>query len=136
MNQRRLTDPDPKEDPEIGTKPPASETPEHRPSLARAVTDQACKNLAEEDGLPRIEARSRTEPGPDHPPQRPVEKTEPPIREDRVKERDGDQPETRITFDPSADRHPRREQEATLYIPGPRARDQGMHIIIIVKYLD
>ncbi|WZH48212.1 hypothetical protein QYS62_009381 [Fusarium acuminatum] len=129
VNQRRPADPDPKEDPEHGTKPPSPETPEHRPSLARAVTDQACKNLAEEDGLPRIEARSRTEPGPDHPPQRPVEKTESPIREDRVKERDGDQPETRITFDPSTDRHPRREQEATLYIPGPRARDQGLPFV-------
>ncbi|KAM0218022.1 hypothetical protein ACHAPA_010990 [Fusarium lateritium] len=129
VNQRRPADPSPKEDPEIGTTAPASKTLEHRPSLARAVTDRACKNVEEEDELPRIETRSRTEPGPDHPSQRPVEKTEPPIREDRVEERDEDQPEARITFDPSTNRHPRREQGATLYIPGPRARDQGLPFV-------
>lgn len=32
-------------------------------------------------------------------------------------------PRTRITFDPSADQHPRNDE--TLYIPGPRERDRG-----------
>lgn len=37
------------------------------------------------------------------------------------------EPEPRITFDPSTNIHPRRD--ATLYIPGPRDRDQGNTII-------
>lgn len=36
---------------------------------------------------------------------------------------DAGKPRTRITFDPSADNHPR--NDATLYIPGPRERDHG-----------
>ncbi|KAF4996166.1 hypothetical protein FGRMN_4658 [Fusarium graminum] len=125
VNRRKPADPDPKEDPEIATELPTSETPEKRPSIGRAVTDGARK---EEDGLPHIGVRSRTVPGPDHTLQGPLEKIEPPVRDDKARGADRSRLETKITFDPSTDRHPRRE-EATLYIPGPRARDQGLPFV-------
>ncbi|KAF9767337.1 hypothetical protein IL306_000128 [Fusarium sp. DS 682] len=118
----------PKEDPEIAADIRLSDVPDKRPELARSVTDRVHKNVAEQDELPPIGARSRTDPAPDHPPQRPVETFSPTIKEEGTKEEDHH--ETRITFDPSADHHPRREQQgATLYIPGPRARDQGLPFV-------
>jgi hypothetical protein len=125
LSRRRPVDLDPKEDPENGADNPLSEVLDKRPGLARSVTERAHKNVAERDALPPIEARSRTDPAPDYPTQqRPVDILSPTIKEENVKEED--QHETRITFDPSTDRHPRHEQqESTLYIPGPRARDQG-----------
>ncbi|KAI3578363.1 cation transport protein-domain-containing protein [Fusarium oxysporum f. sp. albedinis] len=123
LSRRRPVDLDPKEDPENAADNPLSEVLDKRPGLARSVTERVHKNVAEQDALPPIEARSRTDPAPDHPPQRPVDILSPTIKEEKVKE--GDQHETRITFDPSTDHHPRHEQqESTLYIPGPRARDQ------------
>jgi hypothetical protein len=57
-----------------------------------------------------------------------VEDDTPPVKDDKVAEQEANQQGTKITFDPSADHHPRHEQQdSTLYIPGPRARDQGMH---------
>ncbi|ENH75025.1 Low-affinity potassium transport protein [Fusarium oxysporum f. sp. cubense race 1] len=124
LSRRRPVDLDPKEDPENAADNPLSEVLDKRPGLARSVTERVHKNVAEQDALPPIEARSRTDPAPDHPHQRPVDILSPTIKEEKVKE--GDQHETRITFDPSTDHHPRHEQqESTLYIPGPRARDQG-----------
>ncbi|KAF4435729.1 putative potassium transporter TRK-1 [Fusarium austroafricanum] len=121
LSPRRPVNLGPKEDPEIGAEPPFSEETEKRPSLGRAVTERGHKNVAEQDELPPIEARSRTVPAPNHQTHRPVEHISPPIQEDKVTEQDRDQHETRITFDPSTDHHPRHEQqEATLYIPGPR----------------
>ncbi|RKL24485.1 hypothetical protein BFJ68_g488 [Fusarium oxysporum] len=123
LSRRRPVDLDPKEDPENAADNPLSEVLDKRPGLARSVTERVHKNVAEQDALPPIEARSRTDPAPDHPHQRPVDILSPTIKEEKVKE--GDQHETRITFDPSTDHHPRHEQqESTLYIPGPRARDQ------------
>ncbi|EWG51153.1 hypothetical protein FVEG_16760 [Fusarium verticillioides 7600] len=129
LSRRRPVDLDPKEDPENGADNPLSEVLDNRPGLARSVTERVHKNAAERDALPPIEARSRTDPAPDHPTQqRPVDILSPTIKEERVKEED--QHETRITFDPSTDRHPRHEQqESTLYIPGPRARDQGLPFV-------
>ncbi|KAF4343902.1 potassium transporter TRK-1 [Fusarium beomiforme] len=123
LSRRRPADQVPKEDPEIAADIRLSEVPDNRPGLARSVTDRVHKNVAEQDALPPIGARSRTDPAPDHPPRRPAETLSPTIKEEKVKEEDLH--ETRITFDPSTDHHPRREQQgATLYIPGPRARDQ------------
>ncbi|ESU09095.1 hypothetical protein FGSG_04057 [Fusarium graminearum PH-1] len=120
LSRRRAADPDPKEDPEIGAEIPVSEQPGHRPSIARAVTDRVPRNTAEKDVLPQIEARSQTLPAPDQNSQRSVEDGTPPVKDDKVTEHG-----TKITFDPSTDHHPRHEhQDATLYIPGPRARDQ------------
>ncbi|KAK2126155.1 cation transport protein-domain-containing protein [Fusarium oxysporum II5] len=128
LSRRRPVDLDPKEDPENAADNPLSEVLDKRPGLARSVTERVHKNVAEQDALPPIEARSRTDPAPDHPPQRPVDILSPTIKEEKVKE--GDQHETRITFDPSTDHHPRHEQqESTLYIPGPRARDQGLPFV-------
>ncbi|KAG5770317.1 hypothetical protein H9Q73_013244 [Fusarium xylarioides] len=106
-----------------------AEVLDKRPGLARSVTERVHKNVAERDALPPIEARSRIDPAPDHPTQqRPVDILSPTIKEEKAKEED--QHETRITFDPSTDRHPRHEQqESTLYIPGPRARDQGLPFV-------
>lgn len=126
MSRRRALDPDPKEDPEIGTELPIPGLPERRPSIARAVTDHAPRNVAEKDVLPRIEARSQTVPAPDQHSQRSVGNDTPPVKDDTVAEQEVDQHGTKIKFDPSTDHHPRREQQdCTLYIPGPRARDQG-----------
>jgi hypothetical protein len=50
------------------------------------------------------------------------------VNDDKMTDREGVQHGTKITFDPSTDHHPRREQQdSTLYIPGPRARDQGTY---------
>ncbi|RKL45862.1 hypothetical protein BFJ72_g3409 [Fusarium proliferatum] len=129
LSRRRPVDLDPKEDPENVADNPLSEVFDKRPGLARSVTERVHKNVAERDALPPIEARSRTDPAPDHPThQRPVDILSPTIKEETAKE--GDQHETRITFDPSTDHHPRHEQqESTLYIPGPRARDQGLPFV-------
>ncbi|RBR25460.1 uncharacterized protein FIESC28_01698 [Fusarium coffeatum] len=130
VNRRRAADPDPKEDPEIGAELPNSEPPEHRPSIVRAVTDHAPRNVAGKDGLPRIEGRSQTVPAPDHQSQRSVENETSLINDDKMTDRENDQHGTKITFDPSTDHHPRREQQdSTLYIPGPRARDQGLPFV-------
>ncbi|KAG5752431.1 hypothetical protein H9Q69_003045 [Fusarium xylarioides] len=128
LGGRRPVNLDPKEDPENGADP-LSEVLDKRPGLARSVTERVHKNVAERDALPPIEARSRIDPAPDHPTQqRPVDILSPTIKEEKAKEED--QHETRITFDPSTDRHPRHEQqESTLYIPGPRARDQGLPFV-------
>ncbi|KAF5022486.1 hypothetical protein F66182_5458 [Fusarium sp. NRRL 66182] len=128
VRRRRAVDLDPKDDPEAVANPPASDPREQRPALSRAVTDRAQGAIAGRDALPRIEARSRTEPAPDSAASSPVSEEKPTEAQDaKLKEQDGDQHPTRITFDPSADHHPRREQQdATLYIPGPRDRDQGL----------
>ncbi|CAF3655608.1 unnamed protein product [Fusarium graminearum] len=125
LSRRRAADPDPKEDPEIGAEIPVSEQPGHRPSIARAVTDRVPRNTAEKDVLPQIEARSQTLPAPDQNSQRSVEDGTPPVKDDKVTDHG-----TKITFDPSTDHHPRHEhQDSTLYIPGPRARDQGLPFV-------
>ncbi|RGP61477.1 putative potassium transporter trk-1 [Fusarium sporotrichioides] len=130
ISRRRAVDPDPKQDPEIGTELPVSEQPEHRPSIARAVTDRVPRNTAEKDALPQIDARSQTLPAPDQHSQRSVEDDTLTVKDDNVVEQEVNQQGTKITFDPSTDHHPRREnQDSTLYIPGPRARDQGLPFV-------
>ncbi|KAM0555796.1 hypothetical protein ACHAPJ_006193 [Fusarium lateritium] len=130
IRRRSPVGPDPEEDPEIGAKLPTLESLDQRPGLTRAVTDRPQGAGTEQDALPRIETRSRTLPAPDNAAQSPSEDSKTTGQQDNVTEQHGDQHEARITFDPSADRHPRHEQQdATLYIPGPRARDQGLPLV-------
>ncbi|KAF4968774.1 hypothetical protein FSARC_3903 [Fusarium sarcochroum] len=130
IRRRSPVGPDPEEGPEIGAKLPTLESLDQRPGITRAVTDRPQGADAEQDALPRIETRSRTVPAPDNTDQNSARDSKLATREDKVKEQQDGQHETRITFDPSADHHPRHgQQDATLYIPGPRARDQGLPLV-------
>ncbi|KAF4472455.1 potassium transporter TRK-1 [Fusarium albosuccineum] len=123
---RHQDDVEPKEDPEIGSRPTEPQTPSPRPVPSRRMTDHTPGTITEEDTLPRIEARSRTEPAPAHAAQRPAKVPEPVPEDDKGKEAGGEQ-ELRITFDPSTNHHPR--HDTALYIPGPRDRDQGLPLV-------
>jgi hypothetical protein len=98
ISRRRAVDPDPKQDPEIGTELPVSEQPEHRPSIARAVTDRVPRNTAEKDALPQIDARSQTLPAPDQHSQRSVEDDTLTVKDDKVVEQEVNQQGTKITL--------------------------------------
>ncbi|KAJ4217673.1 hypothetical protein NW757_014628 [Fusarium falciforme] len=120
LRRNRRIDHDSKEDLELGSKVPPTETPEQRPVPTRTVTENAPVAV---DQLPRIEARSHTEPAADHGhlSQSEMSEAKPAIEEEMVMEKVD--PGTRITFEPSTNLHPKRD--TALYIPGPRDREEG-----------
>ncbi|KAF4979592.1 hypothetical protein FZEAL_4221 [Fusarium zealandicum] len=114
LQRARHHDEDANDDLELGSKLPQAETPDERPAPTRTVTDAA---VPQQGTLPRIEARSQTEPS--------QEPTVQFVTKEKVAVVDDDKdkrPETepRITFDPAINVHPRRD--TALYIPGPRDR--------------
>jgi hypothetical protein len=120
LQRNRRLHHDSKDDLELGSKILPTETPEQRPVPTRTMTDNAPVAV---DQLPRIEARSHTEPAPEHGhlSQSEMSETEPAIEEEKVLEKVDSG--ARITFDPSTNLHPKRD--TALYIPGPRDRDKG-----------
>ena len=134
LRQRRQHGTVPKEqDPELGSGLPRPESPSPQSSPEpSSPTPPSPARTVIEDTLPRIGERSRTEPPPSKAPPRlappraavDAEKmAEDEDEEEGEESKRANQLEPRITFDPSTDHHPR--HEATLYIPGPRDRDQG-----------
>ncbi|KAH7231692.1 cation transport protein-domain-containing protein [Fusarium redolens] len=124
LQRNRRLNHESKDDLELGSKILPTETPEQRPVPTRTVTDNAAVAVEQ---LPRIEARSHTEPAPDHGhlSQSEMSETEPAIEEEKVLEKVGSG--ARITFDPSTNLHPKRD--TALYIPGPRDREEGKETI-------
>ncbi|EXK77899.1 hypothetical protein FOQG_17412 [Fusarium oxysporum f. sp. raphani 54005] len=124
LQRNRRLNHDSKDDLELGSKILPTETPEQRPVPTRTTTDNAPVAV---DQLPRIEARSYTEPAPDHGhlSQSEMSETELAIEEEKVLEKADSG--ARITFDPSTNLHPKRD--TALYIPGPRDREEGNSII-------
>ncbi|KAJ3464580.1 hypothetical protein MRS44_009366 [Fusarium solani] len=138
LRQRRQHDTVPKEqDPELGSGLPQPESPSpHSSPEPSSPTPPSPARTVIEDTLPRIGERSRTEPPPSKAPHRlappraavDAEKmAEDEDEEEGEESKRANQLEPRITFDPSTDHHPR--HEATLYIPGPRDRDQGKPLV-------
>ncbi|KAK2472071.1 hypothetical protein H9L39_15951 [Fusarium oxysporum f. sp. albedinis] len=124
LQRNRRLHHDSKDDLELGSKILPTETPEQRPVPTRTMTDNAPVAV---DQLPRIEARSHTEPAPEHGhlSQSEMSETEPAIEEENVLEKVDSG--ARITFDPSTNLHPKRD--TALYIPGPRDRDKGKPLV-------
>ncbi|RKL03747.1 Potassium transport protein 1 [Fusarium oxysporum] len=125
LQRNRRLNHDSKDDLELGSKILPTETPEQRPVPTRTTTDNAPVAV---DQLPRIEARSYTEPAPDHGhlSQSEMSETELAIEEEKVLEKADSG--ARITFDPSTNLHPKHleiEQVARVNstpVPGLRRR--------------
>jgi hypothetical protein len=123
LQRNRSLNHESKNDLELGSKVLPTETPEQRPVPARTVTNNVPVAV---DQLPQVEARSYTEPAPDHGhlSQSEMSETEPAIEEEKVLEKVDSG--VRITFDPSTNLRPKRD--TALYIPGPREREEGKSV--------
>ncbi|KAM5354483.1 hypothetical protein ACJ41O_001130 [Fusarium nematophilum] len=109
------------EDAQTDSQLPLPQTSDERPVPERAATDNP---TVPENKVLRVDARSQTEPVSDF-----AAKSFAKDTESATEETDGEKTgqEVRIKFDPSTNLHPRRD--TALYVPGPRARDQGEPLV-------